>query len=173
MEANGFRCTRPELTAVDLIADYGGDFVDLALRQAKGQGRTVLDRMWQAVAEHSDRRGNKHRRRILQESRDLPWSAAERRVHRILRDAGVTGWKANHAVRVGGEVFCLDVAFPQTKLALEIDGFEYHMSRSAFEIDRERQNLLVCAGWRVLRVTWAMLDNKLWVSQLRALMHGR
>ena len=52
---------------------------------------------------------------------------------------------------VEGRGFRIDVAFPAERLAIECDGFRYHRSLSAFKADRERQNLLVCAGWRVLR----------------------
>lgn len=52
---------------------------------------------------------------------------------------------------VKGRGFRIDVAFPADRLAVECDGFQFHRSLSAFKADRERQNLLVCAGWRVLR----------------------
>jgi len=39
----------------------------------------------------------------------------------------------------------------------ESDGFAHHGHREAFERDRFRQNLLVLAGWRVLRFTWRQI----------------
>ncbi len=48
----------------------------------------------------------------------------------------------------------LDYAYPQQRIAIEIDGYGVHLrSRSTFEHDRHRQNELEIAGWRVLRFT--------------------
>ena len=44
------------------------------------------------------RAGNQTRRQLLLDSRDEPWSEAERLFHRLLREAGITGWKANQPV---------------------------------------------------------------------------
>jgi very-short-patch-repair endonuclease len=164
---HGLRCTRPELTAIDLIPEHGGEYIDLALRAARGRGRQVLNRMWQALEAHSDRRNNKLRRAVLTESRDLPWSAAERLAHAGLRGAGITGWAANFPVHVRTVVFHLDIAFPPALLAVEIDGYRFHSSRDAFELDRQRQNALVCVGWTVLRFTWAMLQDDTWLATIR------
>jgi very-short-patch-repair endonuclease len=62
-------------------------------------------------------------------------------------------------VRLAGAVRFLDIAFPASLLALEIDGRLHETDRSIFESDRHRQNALVLAGWRVLRFTWAMLRD--------------
>ena len=83
---------------------------------------------------------------------------SERRLHAILRTAHLTGWRPQFRVRLGRRVAYIDVAFPQAKLALEVDGRRYHGDESdRFEDDRLRQDELIAAGWRVLRFTWAML----------------
>ena len=48
----------------------------------------------------------------------------------------------------------VDFAFPEIRLAIEVDGYEHHASLHAFQHDRARQNELVAAGWTVLRFTW-------------------
>lgn len=137
-----FRCTDASLTAVDLIPDHGGDYVDRVLRLAGGRGARVLDRMWSAYHAHPKRPGNALRHAVLRESRDLPWSEAERRAHTDLRTAGVAGWRTNFPVILGSETYVIDIAFLGVPLAIEIDGWEFHSSREAFERDRERQNAL-------------------------------
>ena len=57
-------------------------------------------------------------------------------------------WDAGRFV---GEV---DAAYPELKLAIEVDGFEHHSTPEAFQRDRTRQNGLVALGWTVLRFTW-------------------
>ena len=48
----------------------------------------------------------------------------------------------------------VDAADPAIKLAIEVDGFEFHSTPEAFQRDRTRQNELVALGWTVLRFTW-------------------
>jgi very-short-patch-repair endonuclease len=40
---------------------------------------------------------------------------------------------------------------------LEIDGYAFHGHRGAFEANRRRDQVLVAAGYRVIRVTWRQL----------------
>jgi very-short-patch-repair endonuclease len=87
------------------------------------------------------------------ESRDNPWSPPERRVHVLLREADITGWHGNLRVEVNGDPYFVDIGFPGHRLAVEIDGREFHSGPAEFERDRWRQNDLVNAGWRVLRFT--------------------
>jgi hypothetical protein len=52
---------------------------------------------------------------------------------------------------IPGRRFRADIAIPAARLVIEFDGFQYHRSKTAFQKDRERQNLFVAHGWRVLR----------------------
>lgn len=53
---------------------------------------------------------------------------------------------------VPGRRYRLDVALPEARIALEVDGFRHHGKHlEDFRRDRVRQNLLVISGWRVLR----------------------
>lgn len=52
---------------------------------------------------------------------------------------------------IPGRKFRADIAIPAARLVIEFDGFQYHRSKAAFQKDRERQNLFVAHGWRVLR----------------------
>lgn len=153
VESAGVRLTRPALTAVDLAGTLGGDAIDTVLRSRAAR---IAD-LWEAFDAHPGRRGNVARRRLLIESREEPWSAAERLGHTILRQHGITGWRANYEVRVSGSRYFIDIAFPGARLAIEIDGRLHEADRTIFESDRYRQNGLVRAGWRVLRFTYAML----------------
>lgn len=50
--------------------------------------------------------------------------------------------------------FRLDIAITAQRIAIEVDGWEWHgKHKNDFKRDRERQNLLVLNGWRVLRFT--------------------
>jgi len=147
--------TVPALTALDLCSELGGDAIDVALRTRAA----TLGDLWRALELTPNRSGNTVRRQLLRDSRDRPWSPPERRFHRMLRAAGLTGWSGNVTVHGPGWRYCLDVAFEADQLDVEIDGREHHSSPSAFEADRRRQNRLVQAGWTVLRFTPGMIDG--------------
>jgi very-short-patch-repair endonuclease len=69
--------------------------------------------------------------------------------HRLLRNARIKGWQPNLPVLINGQVFYIDIAFKQQKLAIEIDGRLHETNEDLFESDRWRQNALVAGGWRV------------------------
>jgi very-short-patch-repair endonuclease len=153
------RLSDPSLTALDLIVSSGGDAIDRALRSRM----VSLASMYHALALVPNRRGNEHKRRLLLDSRDEPWSAAERLAHQVFRSAGLRGWETNVAVRCGIRRYFLDIAFRGLRLAIEIDGREFH-GPDTFEADRRRDADLLLAGWKVLHFTWRMLtDEPEWV----------
>jgi very-short-patch-repair endonuclease len=155
LQRGPLRLTAAAWTALELATTMGGDAIDDVLR-----ARAVrLGDLWEALRSGSGRPGNRDRLRLLMDSRDNAWSAAERLAHRVLRQHRITGWRANHPVLVGGRRYYLDIAFPALRLALEIDGYAYH-GPDRFESDRSRQNDLVLAGWTVLRITWRMLNDE-------------
>jgi very-short-patch-repair endonuclease len=153
VERHGLRVTAPALTAIDLVAQFGGDAIDICLRSRAAR----LEDLWAAYAAHPSRPGNAERRAMLMDSRDQPWSAAERLSHRLLRSNGIKGWAANLAIRVEGATYYIDIAFRSARLAIEIDGRLHEEDPAIFEHDRLRQNALVLEGWRVLRFTYRML----------------
>ena len=63
---------------------------------------------------------------------------------------------AVNAQLLGMEV---DLLWPRERLVVEFDGFGYHSSRRSFERDRLRDQRLVAAGYRVIRVTARQLDR--------------
>lgn len=59
---------------------------------------------------------------------------------------------ANYRLPIPGRKFEADIAFPSSKLAVEVDGWSFHGKwYSDFERDREKGNRLACVGWTLLR----------------------
>lgn len=164
------RFTAPEFTAVDLIPERGADVVDEVLRLAGARSAVSLALMWQALEATPHRGGNIARRRVLHSSRGQPWSEAERMLHGHLRRWGITGWEANHHVHLGGHHWFLDVAFPKERVGLEFDSLDFHLGAEAFERDREKLNELEAAGWRMLQITWKLMQEprrvKRWLQSI-------
>jgi very-short-patch-repair endonuclease len=165
----GLRYTVPALTAIDLATFECSDAIDIALRIRAA----TLDGMYEALQMTPHRAGNLEKLSLLIDSRSEPWSAAERLSHRLLRSTRITGWETNLPVHIDGQVYYLDIAFKQQKLAIEIDGRLHQKDEELFESDRWRQNALVADGWRVLRFTWAMLRDhpEVFVSAIIEALH--
>jgi very-short-patch-repair endonuclease len=87
-------------------------------------------------------------------------SEAERKLLKIIRDAGLPRPETN--TRVAG--YEVDFLWRDERLVVELDGWQFHGHRLAFERDREKQQALVAAGLRVSRVTWRQLDAPLAVA---------
>jgi very-short-patch-repair endonuclease len=53
--------------------------------------------------------------------------------------------------------FEVDLLWPEARLVVEFDSFEFHGDRAAFGRDRERDAALAARGYLVIRVTWRQL----------------
>lgn len=67
-------------------------------------------------------------------------------------------WVQQHRVRLAsGRWVELDAAYPEARVAIELDGAAFHGSRSAREKDLRRDSALATLGWVVLRFSYARL----------------
>ncbi len=100
-------------------------------------------------------------RRLMKQLAGGSHSAAERRMATLLTLAGIRGWIANHQHRApdGRIIAELDFAWPKERVCLEVDGWQYHSGRQAFENDHARQNLLHANRWTVMRATWDQITR--------------
>ncbi|MFL5830681.1 MAG: DUF559 domain-containing protein [Solirubrobacteraceae bacterium] len=83
-------------------------------------------------------------------------SLAERYFIPLIIAAGLPRPLVN--VYVEGEL--VDLSWPEHELIVEVDGYQWHKSRQAFENDRRRDAKLVAAGYRVIRVTWHQITEQ-------------
>ncbi|GGG04908.1 hypothetical protein GCM10007304_18730 [Rhodococcoides trifolii] len=128
-----------------VLVPNGSQLMDRAL-----QRHTTLP-ILQAVHElHAGRRGSDAAGRLLRIAAEGGHSEAERMLLRLLRGAGIAGWRTH--VRIGS--FEVDVAFVRARVVIEVDGWAWHRGVERFDHDAERQNILSNAGWRVLRFTY-------------------
>ncbi|BBY80353.1 DUF559 domain-containing protein [Mycolicibacterium pulveris] len=147
VERNGLRLTALDLTVLEAAVQRGGGarLMDSAL-----QRRVELGQLWRTHLRNKGRYGSPRARRLLLAASDGARSEAERLLLRLLRNARITGWKANYAFGP----YQIDVAFAVLKIAIEVDGWAFHSDEEAFQHDRTRQNHLILYGWQVLRFTW-------------------
>jgi very-short-patch-repair endonuclease len=86
-------------------------------------------------------------------------SDLETRVLRLIVVAGLPIPRQQYRIRLQGRSLRLDLAYPAQLIAIELDGWEFHRTRAAFDDDRMRDNLLRLAGWTVHRFTSSMTDE--------------
>ena len=80
---------------------------------------------------------------------------------RAAQQHGFAEPERQHRVRLpGGGRVRFDLAYPDRRLFVELDGWAVHGTRAAFEHDRHRQNGAVRAGWRPLRFTWLDVEER-------------
>jgi very-short-patch-repair endonuclease len=152
VERKGLRVTELSLTVIEAAVRRGGgaQLMDSAL-----QRHVELRQLWHAHLRNKGRHGSPAARRLLQAAADGARSEAERLLVRLLRQAGITGWKTNYPL--GG--YKIDVAFPKQTVAIETDGWAFHSDPEVFAKDRQRQNKIALLGWQVLRFTWLDLTE--------------
>jgi very-short-patch-repair endonuclease len=150
-----FRITSPRRTALDCLALLPYDEAERLMAWVRTCETLTVDDLSTAVVERAGRPGVRQLRRLLALTAGGALSEAERRLHRLLHDAGLQGWEADQRIVVGGRVVArADVLFRARRLIVEVDGRRAHQD---FEADRARLNTLTVAGYTVLRFTWRQL----------------
>jgi very-short-patch-repair endonuclease len=153
----GLVLTSPPRTILDLASCL--DLEELERLVAEAQYRRLAgdSELREQVERNPGRRGVVALRSIL----DLPGgprrtrSPAERLMLRLLRRDGLTGYETNAKVH-GYEV---DVLWRELGFAVEVDGYEAHSGRVAFERDRLKLAKLKARGVDVMAVTGRQLRD--------------
>lgn len=153
-------CTGLCRTLIDLGAVLPIEPVQAAIDDAVRRNLCSWDDLLHTLAQHSKqgRRGAGPLRAILEEcyGTRVPDSRFNRLVERLIIDSGLGRPVVEHSIldANGRFVARVDLAYPDLRIAIELDGRRHHLSAKAFEADRPRQNHLELLGWIVLRYTW-------------------
>jgi very-short-patch-repair endonuclease len=129
----------------------GSDFLDRAL-----QKHVPFAEVYRAYCRNMGRPGSAAAGRLLVAAADRADSAAERLLVRLLREAGIAGWVLGHQLGP----YRIDLAFPAQRVAVEVDGWAYHVDPERFRNDRRKGNFITRSGWDLLRFTWHGLHTQ-------------
>jgi hypothetical protein len=143
----------PGLTAVRLKSA-----VDVAEGRQLGGELSLAD----LLDRYPRRAGTAAIRRVLADGRiglDVPREELELRFAELIERYGLPAPAANGIIDVGGRWLEVDCAWRSARLVVELDSRAHHENSTAFEADRERDQALIAAGWRVMRVTWRQLHD--------------
>jgi very-short-patch-repair endonuclease len=143
--------TSPPRTILDLAADTASGDLEHIVADAAYRGLASEEELRDQIERNPRRRGVRALARVLgfPEGPQRTRSQAERRMLRLLREAGIGDFVLNHRVH-GYEV---DVLWRDYSFAIEIDGYDGHSSRVAFERDRLKVAKLKARGLDVMPVS--------------------
>ena len=88
-------------------------------------------------------------------------SELESRVLQAIVDAGLPRPRRQLRVVLANVTYFIDLAYPEHRIAIEVDGYGFHGDRTTFDRDRRRQNDLVNSGYTVLRFTSRSTDAEI------------
>jgi very-short-patch-repair endonuclease len=153
---DGIPVTGIARTILDLADVASRSRVERALEQAERIGLLDVADLRRTCELNPGRRGLKVLVPLLASYGFAPdtRSELERRFIHLCRAHALPVPACN--VTIAGLV--VDAVWPRNGVIVELDGFEWHRTRAAFEADRRRDATLVRAGYRVLRVTARRMD---------------
>jgi very-short-patch-repair endonuclease len=150
----GIPVTTPACTIIDLARSLRGRPLEQLIDLADQRGLIDFDQLRAA--------NSASLQAVLRSYRPAPTrSELEERFLRLCDTHGIPRPETNTRIE-GIEV---DFAWRDRRLVVEVDGYAYHRSPTAFEEDRERDVTLTTRGWRVLRFTWTQVTRRAaWVA---------
>ncbi len=173
----GVPVTSVHRTIFDLAAAVSADDVIAMIKEAEYLNRWDRLSLWDLLDRYPGKRGSRNLRLALQRITEEPsgrtQSKLEERFAIFLRRYSLPVPRFNDWILLGGRRYRVDCHWLGTGLIVELDGWEGHKSKSAFQDDRARDRALKVAGYAVVHLTWAQLDSEPEevASDLRRLVH--
>jgi very-short-patch-repair endonuclease len=153
---DGIPVTSVARTLLDLSAVVRAADLEVAVDRAERLGLFDLTAVVDVLERARGRRGARTLRRTVAAYRlSTQKSELERRLKRLLETAADIPSPLFNAV-VQGETALheVDAYWPRHRLAVQVDGFEFHRTRRDRERDAVSDADLELAGHRVIRLTW-------------------
>ena len=157
----GIPVTTPSRTLFDLAAVVSRDQLRRAMHE------TEVRRLWDSLSlpdllrRHPRRPGASALRAVMETPGGSgPRNDFEELFLALLERAGLPRPVMNQPLWVGGRFIAPDCMWREQRVIVELDGYETHRTRAAYESDRARDRLLTAHGWRVMRITWRQLETE-------------
>ena len=154
----GIPVTALPRTLIDLAASVRFDWLERMVERSEELGLFDLRAVEDVLARNVGHQGHARLRRAIALYRPSSFtrSGLEKRFLELVLAAGLPQPRTNY-VEQGFE---LDCYWPEYRFAVELDVYETHGTRAAFERDRERQEELLLAGITMTRVTGPRLERE-------------
>jgi very-short-patch-repair endonuclease len=168
----GIPVTSPARTLADLAEDASDRDLERAFDEATTRRLVTTASISAAVVRLNGRHGTGRLRALQQRDTEPAFtrSEAEERLLALIRKADLPAPEVNALVAR----HTVDFLWRERRLIVEVDGYHFHSTRSAFERDRVRDAELIAAGFRVVRITWRQLaeEQLVVVARLAAVLFG-
>jgi hypothetical protein len=152
---DGRRATSPAWTAVEVARSLRRPRA-LATLDAALRSRTC-DRqdLHMAAVEQFGRRGIVHVRELIPLADALAESPMESEARLMMLDGGLPAPTLQHEViDADGRLWRVDFAWPDLRIAVEYDGFDWHSDPVAFRRDRVKRAALRDIRWQVMSIVF-------------------
>ncbi len=148
---HGLALTSPPRSVLDLAGTLDHAELESLVAEAHYRNLAREPELRAQLARYPHKPGARALRRTLDLSGgpQRTRSPAERELLALLRRAGITGFQCN--ARIAG--YEVDVLWRERNLAVEVDGYDAHSGRIAFERDRLKAATLNANGIAVMPVT--------------------
>lgn len=163
----GIPCTGPERSLLDIAFDVTIDRLELLAEEMVRRRLTEFERLARFLVLHAGRgRPGSATMRAMLMRRDptasLPLSDFSRVVYRMIEAAGLPLPILEYRVldQQGRFVLQADLAWPDLRRIVELDGIAWHFGRSDIERDRRKRARARADGWRVMEVLWSMYEEE-------------
>lgn len=155
---DGIPVTTPGRTLRDLSTVLGRRDLNRAAARAERRGFVADDELASLVSRHRGRHGAPLLRAAIAVDGGPTFtrSEAEERFLDLVRSGGLPLPETNVVIH-GYEA---DFLWRAERIAVEVDGFEFHASRRSFENDHRRDVDLAAHGIHVIRITWRQLVDE-------------
>jgi very-short-patch-repair endonuclease len=163
-EKEGIPTTSVHRTIFDLAATTSIDDVIAMIKEAEYLNLWDRLSLWDLLERYPAKRGSRNLRSALQRITEEPTgrkrSELEKRFAPFLRRHNLPLPRFNDWIALDPKPYRADCHWPQRRLIVELDGWDGHSTRSAFQDDRARDRALKVAGYSVIHLTWAQLDSE-------------
>jgi very-short-patch-repair endonuclease len=154
----GIPITSPARTLIDFASEASSDELERAIAEGYALRLVTEHEIEGAIERAAYRPGVAALRAELRREAGPRFTRreGERRMLKLIRDAQLSPPLTN--AKVAG--FEVDFLWPDRKLIVEFDSYQFHGHRAAFERDRRRDQAHIAAGYTVIRVTWRQLTEE-------------
>jgi len=158
----GIPATSVHRTIFDLSATASVDEAVATIKEAEYLNLWDCLSLWDLLDRYPAKRGSRNLRsaleRITEEPSGRKRSRIEERFAPFLRRYRLPLPRFNDWIPLDPRPYRVDCHWLDLRLIVELDGWEGHSTRSAFQDDRARDRALKVAGFSVVHLTWAQLD---------------
>jgi very-short-patch-repair endonuclease len=147
---HGIPVTSPARTTLDITTGLANRSLVRLLNAGRHAGHLHLDSLRDVIARNPRHPGAMRLAAVVEDApRNPTRSSLEDDWRAFAKTRPFPEWHLNS--RLNG--FEVDVVFPAEKLILELDSYEYHSGRAAFETDHERDAVALHNGLATYRMT--------------------